>query len=160
VLHKLVKLVHIDIHQELRGEITERKSYTFLFYVEAADYLRKKPENTLVGDARLENADETTLVNRRKELTHVALEHPDRLRVIARDAVRESAEAVERFVASLVLTARVRTRNEGLIEKWIQQAIERVMEQAVADACFMDAARFRVGDVERLVIGMAVGLLA
>lgn len=128
--------------------------------MEAAHDFPEKPEYVGVGNTLFKYAGEALVVDCGKELTHVTFQHPNGPRVIARDAVCKSSEAVERFMASLVLPARVRTRDEGGVEEGIEDAIERVMQETVADAGFMDTAGFRVGDVECLVVGMNVGLLS
>ena len=99
------------------------------------------------------------MVYRSEELTHVAFQHPDGSCVVERYAIRQSSEAVERFVAAFVLSARVGTRYEGRIEKRVKDAIEGVMQETVADSGFMDTAWLWIGDVECLVIGMAIGFL-
>jgi hypothetical protein len=49
MLHELVKLVHIHVHQQLRGEVPERES-DIGTRLETADYFSKKTHNIFVGD--------------------------------------------------------------------------------------------------------------
>lgn len=157
MLHELVKLVHIDIHEELRREIAERQTQTCSRALKTTNDLLKEPENVAVWYALLEYPQQPFLVYGRKELPHVAFQHPDRSRVIAGDAVCEPLEMLERFVIALTSSARIGTAYEALIKKRIQQAVNGVMEETVAYARLVYAARLRVRNAERFVCGMRVG---
>jgi len=50
MLHKLIKLIHVDVHQKLRGKIAERKSYSLFTARKTADNILQKRENILVGN--------------------------------------------------------------------------------------------------------------
>ena len=60
-------------------------------------------------------------------------------------------------MSSLPFPARKRIGYERSVEKRIENPIDSVMKQAVADACFMDAPWFGIGDTERLVFPMPIG---
>src|SRR3989338_11528732 len=49
MLHELVKLVHVDIHEKLRGQIAERQSLSQCSTREAFNNSTDKPENIFVG---------------------------------------------------------------------------------------------------------------
>jgi len=83
MLHELVKLVHVDIDQELRREIAERKTEPFACALEARDDLYEKPEHIAVRHALSKDTDETALVYGCKELPHIAFQYPDCACVIA-----------------------------------------------------------------------------
>ena len=119
MLHELVKLVHIDIHEELRGQVPERQTEARFRALEAAYDLSEKPKHIAIWYARLEYPQEALLVYGGEELAYVAFQHPDRASVIAGDAVCESPEMLVCLVISLTFSARVRTPYEALIEERI-----------------------------------------
>lgn len=160
MLHELVKLVHIDIHEELRGQVPEGQAEARFCTLEAAYDLSEEPKHVAIWYTLLEYPHEALLVYGGEELTHVALQYPNRTGVIVGDAVREPLEMLVCLVISLTLPARVRASYEGLVEKRIQETVNRVVEKAVAHARFVYAAGLRVRDVERFVVRMGVRLLA
>lgn len=159
ILHELVKLVHIDIYEKLRGEVPEREPDTFSRAEKTPHNLPEKPQDILVWYALGQYRKKALLVYRGKEFPHVAFQHPDRTRVIVRDAKREPSEMFERFMTAFLLPARVRACGKCLVEKRIKKTINGAMQKAVAHARFVYAARLRVRNAERLVRRMGVGLI-
>lgn len=96
------------------------------------------------------------MVYRGKELPYVAFEHPNRARVIMRYLIGKGAKAIYRLVPAFISSARVRVGNESPIKKWVELAVERVMQQTVSHARLMYVPWLWVGNVERLIRRMFV----
>jgi len=158
MLHELVKLVHIDIYEKLRGEVPEREPDTFSRAEKTPHNLPEKPQDISVWYALGQYRKQTLLVYRSKELPHVAFQYPDRTCVIVRDAEREPSEMFECLMTTFLLPTRVRACDKCLVEKRIKKTINGAMQKAVAHARFVYAARLRVRNAERLVRRMSVGL--
>ena len=147
-LHELIELVHINVHEELRRKITERKSHVRFGRRETPNHFTQEPANSFVRYAPPENLRQDGMIDSRKELSDIAFQNPDGLRVIFAFLAGERIETIHRLMRSLVDAARIRVSNEGFIEERIKFPIDGVVEQAVAHGCFMDVARFRVTDVK------------
>jgi hypothetical protein len=97
------------------------------------------------------------LIDRREEFPDVALEHPNRFRMISAFFVRVSPESVHSPVRSFSKATRVRVTDEDAIEEWIELAVESVMDEPIAHARFVDVARLRVGYFEMFISTMTIG---
>lgn len=110
-----------------------------------------------VGDIPAQNGKQGRLVNRCEELADVALEHPERFRVILTCLIGTPSKHVHRSVRSFPFSARIRVRDKGAVEKGVEFAIKRVVEKPIAHARFVDIARLRVIDFEVFIPSMLVG---
>ena len=50
MLHKLIKFIHINIHQKLRGEIAERQPLAWRSTLKTIDHSFDQPDNIRVGN--------------------------------------------------------------------------------------------------------------
>ncbi len=72
-LHVMIEFVHVDIHEKLRGEISERQSDGILpFGRKAVDHLPEQPKDVRVFDMYCKNALQHCMVNAREEFPDVA----------------------------------------------------------------------------------------
>lgn len=58
------------------------------------------------------NTKEDALIDRSKELSHIAFECPHSLCMVARNLASEAAEAIESLMDSFIISARIRVGNE------------------------------------------------
>lgn len=79
--------------------------------------------------------------------------------MVATRAIRERAEAVQGLVRAFANAARVRISDEPLVEKRVQDAADRVVEESVAHRGLVDASRLGIGDVERVIPAVAIGVV-
>lgn len=157
MLHELVELIHIDIHEKLRCEISERKTDTFSRAEKTPHNLPEKPQHVSVWYALGQYRKKALLVYGGKELPYIAFQYPHRTRVIVRDAIREPFEMFERLMTTFLLPTRVRACGKCLVEKRIMKTINGAMQKTVAHARFVYAARLRVRNAERFVCGVLIG---
>src|SRR3989344_3090775 len=74
---KLIKLVHINIHEELACEIPEWQTNAwFAFRMEAIDDFIQKPKRIVTSDAPPQDIFQYSVINARKELLDIAFQNP------------------------------------------------------------------------------------
>lgn len=157
VLHKLVKLIHVHVYQQLGGKIAQRKPDTRSGAVKTPDNLFEQPERLAIRNIRLENAQQHVLINAREELLDIHLQDPAGTRVIPAHLPRKGSKRAQGLVGSFAALAGKGGDNELLLEKGIEHAIDRVVENPVADARFMNAPWFRIGNGKGLIWPMPIG---
>jgi len=78
------------------------------------------------------------MINARKKLSNVALEHPAGSGVVFTYDISELSESIYRLVHPPVLSAGERISNECPVKKRVEDSVKRMMEQSVTHACFVD----------------------
>lgn len=149
VLRELVELVHVQVRQELRGEIAERQAAPFR--AEAAYHLFEQADRELVRYASMQDLHERIVMDGSEELPDVALEDVAGTRMIPRFGICEGAEPVHGAMRPLLLPAGVRVGDERAVYGRIQDAMDGMVQQPIAHTRLMDVTRLRVGYLERLV---------
>ena len=76
MLHKLIKLIHVNIRQELRGEIAERQTLAALCRMETTDDFHNERFDIRVWNVFLDNAEQYPVINRGKEFADVTFKYP------------------------------------------------------------------------------------
>lgn len=71
----------------------------------------------------------------------------------------EKAKSVDCHVRSLFQAAGTGIGDESLVKKRIQPAIDGVMQEPVADAGLVDIPGLGVGNIERLIAAVFVGMM-
>lgn len=157
VLHKLVKLIHVHIDQELGGEVAERKPNTWSGAVETPDNLFQQPERLAIRNICFENAQQHVLINAREELLDIHLQDPAGARVIPAHLPRKGSKRAQGLMGSFATLAGKGGDNELLLEEGIKHAVDRVVKNPVPDTRFMNAPRFRICNRKRLVWPVPIG---
>ena len=62
-------------------------------------------------------------------------------------------------MCSLSFAARVRISNKSPVEEWVECAVNRMMQEPVANGRFMNVARLRIGNFECLIPAVAVDMV-
>ena len=57
---------------------------------------------------------------------------------------------------AFIKPARIGIKNKFRIEIWVQNSVNRVVDKPIADACFMDVARFGIANFKSLVITVSI----
>lgn len=105
VLYELIKLVHVDIHEQLRSEVPERQAFTLLRRVEATHNFYEERLDVFILDVQRQYIKQNLLVNGGEKLSDIALEYPYRARVILTCLVCKLPEAIHRAMRALALSA-------------------------------------------------------
>jgi hypothetical protein len=103
MLRKLIKIIHVNVDEDLRGYITEREPYAGPPRCAETVYdALEKPEKLGRGNALSQDSLEDTVVDIRKEFSDIAFEHPCRPQLILRGLSGKCLEAVECPMRSLI----------------------------------------------------------
>lgn len=105
MLHELIKLIHVNIDQQLRGQVAERQADAGNAGVEAPDNDGEQPNDVLIGNALRHCLQKNRLIDIRKKLLDVALEHPDSLRIVFRNGIGKFFESVQGAMRPLPVLA-------------------------------------------------------
>lgn len=76
MLHELVKLVHVDVGEELRGKIPQRQTFSLLD-VETLHNRTEEINDQLVVQPLVENMNQRYVVDAGKKFTNITFKHPD-----------------------------------------------------------------------------------
>ena len=74
-----------------------------------------------------------------------------------RSLASEDSEAVEGFMDSFIISARVRIGDKQSVEKRIKDAVNGSVHYSIFYSRLMDISRLRVGDIESFIVGVAIG---
>lgn len=102
VLHELVEFVHVNVHEELRGEVAERQSRARSGRRKTADHLAEKPPSFPIRYIAPQDFRQHAMVDARKKFSDVAFQDPHRFRVIRAFLSGERTEAVQCLVGSFI----------------------------------------------------------
>src|SRR3989344_6864760 len=110
MLHKLVKIIHVYIHEQLARQVTEWQSFGYKLDIrcpicETADDFGNENANVFVGNISAHDAEQYRLINGREELLDVAFQDPAGASVIARYFVCKLPESIHRAMCSLSIPA-------------------------------------------------------
>src|SRR3989338_3575898 len=96
------------------------------------------------------------MVNAGKKLFDIALQNPTGLGVVFADLPNKSTETIESFVRSFFISTRKRIGDESPVKEWVKFPVNCTVKQTVSNTGFVNASRFRVGNVESFVRSMFV----
>jgi len=145
----VVKLVHVDIHQKLTGEIAQRQTNIRpVLGVKTSDHLAQKQDRISALDVSLKNIAQNFMIDIGEEFSDVTFQNPDRSSVIPRNFASVVAEAIYRPVRAFDAPTRVRIENKFWIEVRIQNPIDGVMQKPISDGSLVNVARFGIIDPE------------
>ena len=99
------------------------------------------------------------MINIREKFPDVAFQNPAGARVVSTNLIRERAKSVDRSVRPFIISARIRISDKCLFKKWIKNSVNRVMQQPVANARFVNIPRFGIVDLERLITAVLVSII-
>ena len=68
-------------------------------------------------------------------------------------------EPINRFVRAFVDTARIRIVNKTLVENWIQNAVNGVVQNSIAHPGFVNQTSFGIADIKRVIRTVAIGFI-
>ena len=118
MLHKLVKWGHVHIHEQLRREVAERQTCT-MRPREATNNVLEQRHDARVRNSLGQQMQENFLVNTRKELPNITLQHPAGVGVVLAHLVCKCLKALHGPVRALAQLAGEGIRNERPTEKWV-----------------------------------------
>lgn len=100
------------------------------------------------------------MINARKELPDVAFEDPAGSRIVPAHFVSKLPKPIQSPMRPLPDAAGVGIGDERPVKEGIEDSVDSVVQQPVADARLMDAPGFGVMDGKGLIAAVAVGTMA
>lgn len=159
MLHELVKLVHVHIREQLRCQISDRQSRrpgSFAGRRVAAHDFIQQPHRHFVVDRSAQDRQQDAMINACEESVYIALEHVAHPRSVLPSLSQHSLERIHGFVRPLPPPARERVRDESAVKDRLQDANDRMMNEAVADTRLVNPPLLGIGNRECRVRTMAV----
>jgi hypothetical protein len=156
MLRELIEFVHIYVHEKLRGQITERQSFSRSRAREASDDAGEELEHVLIRDSLLQDIYQDAVVYGRKEFANIALKDVAGAGIVLRYLVRECLEPPHRPMRSFVEPTGIRIGYEGAVEEGVELAVNGVVEEPVANRRFVNVSGLRIRDLEGIIAAMSI----
>ena len=152
VLNKLVKLIHIHIRKELRGQVADRYAARMkeigIAACKATDNFSHQPHDLGIFNAPRQYLQQYFVVDAVKKLPHVALERVAGARTVAADRAEHVCQPLYAFVTAFADAARKGIRYEPWLKNRVKHFEYSVVEHPVAHYCFVYVPQLRVGDIK------------
>lgn len=150
-----VEFMEIDVRKKLtrqvsKGEANARKDR------KALDNHAEQGEHLLISYLAGEQPHEYRMVNRRKELPHVAFHRVDGRSAVASRATEKGTKPCNRGMRTFVYTARVAIKNKPFFKNRLDDIDDRLMHNAILHDCFVNRTLFGVVNGERFVRVMPI----
>jgi hypothetical protein len=99
------------------------------------------------------------MINAGEKFLNIAFQNPALLGIIFGNFPAKITKAIYCFVRSFANSAGIGVKNEFPVKIWIQNPINGVMNQPVANAGFMNISRLRIINFERLITAVPISLI-
>src|SRR3989338_515468 len=150
MLHELIKLIHVDVCENLRREIPNGDSATFKKIrprgCETFDHFAEKPHGIGILDPLPENLKQNIMINGIKEFPYVAFQRIALLRFVATDGANHGRKFLHAAMRPLADATGKRSRDKRFLENRIQNLKNRVMQCPVAYCSLMNVSPLRIMD--------------
>ncbi len=96
------------------------------------------------------------MVNTGKKLPYIAFQYPRRAGMVFTNSIRKGLKPTHRLMNAFFVSARERLASKSLVEKWIKQLIDGVMQDPIPHRRFVYLAGLRVGDGKHMIASMLI----
>lgn len=151
VFDELIKLVQIHIGKQLGSQIAQRQSRR-----ETLDYILKKCHKSVVRCSFLKNVQKNIVVDGVEKFPHIQLQNPHCPGMISRQFKPEVLQSFDRPMSAFIFSRRPRIKNKDFIPFRLNDPVDGMMEQPVANRCLMNMAAFRIANIKRDITTMLV----
>lgn len=160
--HKLIKLIHVDISEQLRCQITNRKPSSSKqigrLSGKTLDYFLHKPQSLRIFHFPSQKFDQDSVVNAIKKLSYIALECVGCTAVVFGNLSEHRIQNLYPFVSTFSDTAGKRTRYKSWLKDWIEYLKNCMVQHSISNRCFMNMPEFRVVNIKITIRSMPVCL--
>ncbi len=160
--HKLIKLIHVDIGEQLRCQITNRKPSSGKqigkLSGKTLDYFLHKPQSPKVFHLSLQKLDQDSVVNTIKKLSDITFKCIRCLSVILRDLTKHYVQNMNAFMSSFSDAAGKRMGYKSWFKNWIEYLKNCMMQHSVSNRRFMNMSEFRIINIEVAIRSMPICL--
>lgn len=151
VFDELIKLVQIHIGKQLGSQIAQRQSRR-----ETLDYISEKCHKSVVRCSFPKNVQKDVVVDGVEKFPHIQLQNPQRPGMISRQLKPEGLQSFDRSMNAFVFSRRPRIKNKDFIPFRLNDPVDGMMEQPIANRCLMNMAAFRIANIKRDIATMLV----
>lgn len=151
MFNELIQLVQIYVRKQLRSQIAQGQAGR-----KALDYISKKCHKPLVRCSFLKNIQENVVINRVEKLSDIEFQDPECPGMISRQLKPEVLQSFDRSMSAFVFSRRPRIKNKDFIPFRLNDPVDGMMEQPVANRCLMNMAAFRIANIKRDIATMLV----
>lgn len=151
VFDELIKLVQIHIGKQLGSQVAQRQAGR-----ETPDYISEKCHKFFVGRSFPKNVQKDIVVDGVEKFPHIQLQNPQRQGVISGEPKTEVLKSFNRSMDAFVFSRRPRIKNKDFIPFRLNDPVDGMMKQPVANQCLMNMAAFRIANVKRDIATMLV----
>ena len=151
VFDELIKLVQIHVGKQLGSQIAQGQAGR-----ETLDYISEKCHKSVVGCSFSKNVQKDIVVDGVEKFSHIQLQNPQHPGVISGEPKTEVLKSFDRSVDAFVFSRRPRIKNKDFIPFRLNDPVDSMMKQSVANQCLMNMAAFRIANVKRDIATMLV----
>ena len=164
VLNKLVKLIHIHIRKELRGQVADRYAARMkeigIAACKAADNFSHQPHDLGIFNTPRQYLQQNFVVDAIKKLSHVALKRVAGARTVAADRAEHLRQPLYAFVAAFADAARKGVRYEARLKNRVEHFKDSVMQYSVTHYGFVYVPQLGIGDIKAGIRAVLVGFVS
>jgi len=128
--------------------------------METLDNFFQEPENILVNKSLFQNSKQNFMIDRGEKLSNITLEHPTGFGMVLTLLASEFLKVFDGSMRTFFVPTGIRVSDEGFVEEWVEDTIECMVQESIADGGFVNVSRFRVGDCEGVIAGVTVDFCA
>ncbi len=148
---ELIKLVQVNIGKQLGSQVAQRQAGR-----ETLNYISEKCHKPLVGCSFLKNIQEDIVINGVEKLSDIEFQNPECPSVVSRQFESETLQSFDCSMNAFVFSRRPRVKNKDFIPFRLNDPVDGMMEQPVANRRLMDMATFRIAEKKRDIAAMLV----
>jgi hypothetical protein len=158
VFYKVIKFVHIDVREHLRGQITDGDAFAHGCRVALYNFCQK-PKSFIIRNSPLKNAEQNGMINGVKKLSHVAFKDPAFTRPVLALGPKHISYAFDAFMRALADAAGKRSRDECLLKNRIDYSKNRVMQNTVSHYRLVYSATLGIVNPKAIVGAVLIGFV-
>lgn len=152
IFDELIQFVHVDIGEQLRGQIAEWQSGT-----ETLDYFPKKIHEPIVLGSFWKNIKKDFMIYGIEKFSYVQFQNPQSAGVIMRQTQSQILQSSHRRMRALCFSGRPRVENKCFIPYRFNDPVDGMMEKPIANRGLMDMAAFRIVNEKGEITAVFVG---
>lgn len=160
--HKLIKFIHVDIGEQLRCQITDRKSFSSKqigrLSGKTLNDILHNPHRIGIFDFSLQELDKDSVVDAIKKLFDITFKCICCLGVILRDLTKHYIQNIDALMGSFPDAAGERMGYKSWFKNWIEYLKNCMVQHSVSNCRFMNMPEFRIVNIKITIRSMPVCL--
>ena len=143
MLHKLIKLVHVNIGEKLGGQIPYGNASPRRALIAPHNGFQK-PQRIIISDAFFDYGKENFVIHAVKKLFNVTFQGKTAIRIVLARIHNHLLENVHPLMGAKSHPAGKRGWNEGRLEDRVHDRKDRVVKNSIQNRCLVNMSLFRV----------------